>query len=176
MWNVFLVNSFDAIFLQHVTLDTFTSYSTLLMKFLTLLYEVFHQKFKLGIDTTIIANFLHFPWECGIGWFVLFERHELDKCKRIILWYANYFEFLYQVQIERMSLFQCEKSGKDAFFLSVRVFLFYLQEPFAQALVNFLKRRCPQLFGINDKDLPKAVQLPAETITTTLSCLQHHIR
>ena len=147
------------------------------MKFLTLLYEVFHQKFKLGIDTTIIANFCIFPGNVELGDSCLFiQRHELDKCKRIILWYANYFEFLYQVQIERMSLFQCEKSGKDAFFLSVRVFLFYLQEPFAQALVNFLKRRCPQLFGINDKDLPKAVQLPAETITTTLSCLQHHIR
>lgn len=49
------------------------------------------------------------------------------------------------------------------------------QEPFGQALVGFLKRRCPQLFGVLDKDLPKAVQLPNETITTTLSCLQGHV-
>ncbi|XP_065678715.1 CCR4-NOT transcription complex subunit 1 isoform X1 [Hydra vulgaris] len=45
------------------------------------------------------------------------------------------------------------------------------QEPFTQALVNFLKRRCPQLLGLSDKELPKAVQLPPETISTTLSCL-----
>lgn len=49
------------------------------------------------------------------------------------------------------------------------------QEPFAQALLNFLKRRCPQLLGLNDKELPKAVQLPPETTTTTLQCLQLHL-
>lgn len=95
------------------------------MKFLTLLYEVFHQKFKLGIDTTIIANFCIFPGNVELGDSCLFiQRHELDKCKRIILWYANYFEFLYQVQIERMSLFQCEKSGKDVFFYLYGCFCF----------------------------------------------------
>ena len=124
MWNVFLVNSFDAIFLQHVTLDTFTSYSTLLMKFLTLIWS-FPSEVQVGDWYHYNRKFLHFSWECGIGWFVLFERHELDKCKRIILWYANYFEFLYQVQIERMSLFQCEKSGKDVFFICTGVFVLF---------------------------------------------------
>lgn len=175
MWNVFLVSNFDAIFLQHVTLNTFTSYSTLLMKFLTLLYGVFHQKFKLGIDTTIIANFCIFPGNVELGDPCFFKGMSWINVKELFCGTQIILSFCIKFKLKG-SLFHCEKSGKDGFFLSVRVFLFYLQEPFAQALVNFLKRRCPQLFGINDKDLPKAVQLPAETITTTLSCLQHHIR
>jgi len=51
-----------------------------------------------------------------------------------------------------------------------------LQESFAHALVAFLKRRCPQLYGMSEKELPKAVQLPPEIITTTLTCLQLHMR
>lgn len=176
MWNVFLVNSFDAIFLQHVTLDTFTSSSTLLMKFLTLLYEVFHQKFKLGIDTTIIANFCIFPGNVELGDSCFLKGMSWINVKELFCGTQIILSFCIKFKLKGCLFFSVKKAVKMLFFLSVRVFLFYLQEPFAQALVNFLKRRCPQLFGINDKDLPKAVQLPAETITTTLSCLQHHIR
>ena len=48
------------------------------------------------------------------------------------------------------------------------------QEMFVQACVGFLKRRCPQLFsGKMDESLQsKSQQLPPETVTTMLSCLQ----
>jgi len=50
------------------------------------------------------------------------------------------------------------------------------QEQFANALVSFLKRRCPHLIGVSsEKEVPKAVQLPEETISTMLSCLQPQI-
>ena len=55
--------------------------------------------------------------------------------------------------------------------------MFYLQEQFANALVSFLKRRCPHLIGVpTEKEVPKAVQLPEETISTMLSCLQPQIK
>ncbi|XP_013418035.1 CCR4-NOT transcription complex subunit 1 [Lingula anatina] len=47
-------------------------------------------------------------------------------------------------------------------------------EPFIQACVNFLKRRCPQLTGPGMKDdqpQSKSQQLPPETLTTMLACL-----
>lgn len=47
------------------------------------------------------------------------------------------------------------------------------QEEFGQACVAFLRRRCPYLLGMSlDKELPKSVQLPQETVVTMLSCLQ----
>ncbi|XP_048577201.1 CCR4-NOT transcription complex subunit 1 isoform X2 [Nematostella vectensis] len=50
------------------------------------------------------------------------------------------------------------------------------QEEFAQATITFLKRRCPTLVGISlDKELPKSIQLPAETVSTMLSCLQVYL-
>lgn len=50
---------------------------------------------------------------------------------------------------------------------------FHFQEEFAQACVSFLRRRCPHLLGVSlDKELPKSVQLPQETVVTVLSCLQ----
>lgn len=47
-------------------------------------------------------------------------------------------------------------------------------EPFIQAIVKFLQRRCPQITGakIPEDQLPKAAQLPHETLTTMLTCLQ----
>ncbi|CAD7076764.1 unnamed protein product [Hermetia illucens] len=47
-------------------------------------------------------------------------------------------------------------------------------EPFVQAIVKFLQRRCPQITGakIPEDQIPKAAQLPHETLTTMLSCLQ----
>ncbi|XP_039287191.1 LOW QUALITY PROTEIN: CCR4-NOT transcription complex subunit 1 [Nilaparvata lugens] len=47
-------------------------------------------------------------------------------------------------------------------------------EPFVAACVKFLQRRCPQIVGgiVKDENLPKAAQLPQETITTMLLCLQ----
>ncbi|XP_072946619.1 CCR4-NOT transcription complex subunit 1-like [Epargyreus clarus] len=42
-------------------------------------------------------------------------------------------------------------------------------EAFVSAMVKFLQRRCPTM---GPDDLPKAVQLPPETITTLLACLQ----
>ncbi|KAM4618701.1 CCR4-NOT transcription complex subunit 1 isoform 7-T7 [Polymixia lowei] len=47
-------------------------------------------------------------------------------------------------------------------------------EPFIQACVTFLKRRCPSIMGglAPDKDQPKSAQLPPETLATMLACLQ----
>ncbi|KAF7224984.1 transcript variant X6 [Nothobranchius furzeri] len=47
-------------------------------------------------------------------------------------------------------------------------------EPFIQACVTFLKRRCPSIMGglAPDKDQPKSAQLPPETLTTMLTCLK----
>lgn len=51
---------------------------------------------------------------------------------------------------------------------------FCFQEPFIQACVTFLKRRCPSIIGglAPDKDQPKSAQLPPETLATMLACLQ----
>lgn len=51
---------------------------------------------------------------------------------------------------------------------------FVFQEPFIQACVTFLKRRCPSIMGglPPDKDQPKSSQLPPETLATMLACLQ----
>lgn len=45
-------------------------------------------------------------------------------------------------------------------------------EEFVSAAVKFLQRRCPQLFGGKEDMLPKSAQLPQETMTTILICLQ----
>uniref|UniRef100_A0A671N2T8 CCR4-NOT transcription complex subunit 1 n=1 Tax=Sinocyclocheilus anshuiensis TaxID=1608454 RepID=A0A671N2T8_9TELE len=47
-------------------------------------------------------------------------------------------------------------------------------EPFIQACVTFLKRRCPSIMGglVPEKDQPKSAQLPPETLATMLACLQ----
>lgn len=46
-------------------------------------------------------------------------------------------------------------------------------ETFVSAMVKFLQRRCPQVLGkAPEEQLPKAAQLPPETITTMLACLQ----
>ncbi|XP_013184897.1 CCR4-NOT transcription complex subunit 1 isoform X2 [Amyelois transitella] len=45
-------------------------------------------------------------------------------------------------------------------------------ETFVSAMVKFLQRRCPQLLGKPDEQLPKAAQLPNETVATMLACLQ----
>lgn len=47
-------------------------------------------------------------------------------------------------------------------------------ETFVSAMVKFLQRRCPQMIGgkIPEEQLPKAAQLPPETIATMLTCLQ----
>ncbi|KAK7790471.1 hypothetical protein R5R35_006209 [Gryllus longicercus] len=48
-------------------------------------------------------------------------------------------------------------------------------EPFISACVKFLQRRCPQIMGNIVKEgenLPKGAQLPHETLTTMLACLQ----
>ncbi|XP_058252864.1 CCR4-NOT transcription complex subunit 1 isoform X2 [Hemibagrus wyckioides] len=47
-------------------------------------------------------------------------------------------------------------------------------EPFIQACVTFLKRRCPTIMGglAPEKDQPKSAQLPPETLATMLACLQ----
>uniref|UniRef100_T1GX42 CCR4-NOT transcription complex subunit 1 HEAT repeat domain-containing protein n=1 Tax=Megaselia scalaris TaxID=36166 RepID=T1GX42_MEGSC len=48
-------------------------------------------------------------------------------------------------------------------------------EQFVQAIVKFLQRRCPQIMGKNDDQqlmIPKSVQLPLETVTTMVACLQ----
>ncbi|XP_075833139.1 CCR4-NOT transcription complex subunit 1 isoform X8 [Microtus pennsylvanicus] len=49
-----------------------------------------------------------------------------------------------------------------------------LKEPFIQACMTFLKRRCPSILGglAPEKDQPKSAQLPAETLATMLACLQ----
>ncbi|XP_055707339.1 CCR4-NOT transcription complex subunit 1 isoform X2 [Phlebotomus papatasi] len=46
-------------------------------------------------------------------------------------------------------------------------------EPFVQVMVKFLQRRCPQILGakIIDDQIPKAAQLPHETLNTMMSCL-----
>lgn len=47
-------------------------------------------------------------------------------------------------------------------------------EPFVQACIKFLQRRCPQIIGgKTDDTMNKAVQLPHETLTTMLLCLQN---
>lgn len=48
-------------------------------------------------------------------------------------------------------------------------------EVFVTACVKFLQRRCPQVMGPGIKEdptIPKASQLPSETLTTILACLQ----
>lgn len=46
-------------------------------------------------------------------------------------------------------------------------------ETFVAAMVKFLQRRCPQVIGKPpDEQLPKASQLPHETIATMTNCLQ----
>ncbi|XP_073515918.1 CCR4-NOT transcription complex subunit 1 isoform X1 [Phyllobates terribilis] len=47
-------------------------------------------------------------------------------------------------------------------------------EPFVQACMTFLKRRCPSILGgiAPEKDQPKSSQLPPETLATMLACLQ----
>lgn len=47
-------------------------------------------------------------------------------------------------------------------------------ETFVSAIIKFLQRRCPQIMGnkVVDDQIPKAAQLPHETITTMLACLQ----
>uniref|UniRef100_A0A8C5JX14 CCR4-NOT transcription complex subunit 1 n=1 Tax=Jaculus jaculus TaxID=51337 RepID=A0A8C5JX14_JACJA len=47
-------------------------------------------------------------------------------------------------------------------------------EPFIQACMTFLKRRCPSILGglAPEKDQPKSAQLPTETLATMLACLQ----
>lgn len=47
-------------------------------------------------------------------------------------------------------------------------------ETFVSAIIKFLQRRCPQIMGnkVIDDQIPKAAQLPHETITTMLACLQ----
>ncbi|XP_030040329.1 CCR4-NOT transcription complex subunit 1 isoform X2 [Manduca sexta] len=46
-------------------------------------------------------------------------------------------------------------------------------ESFVSAMVKFLQRRCPQILGKGpEEQLPKAAQLPPDTITTMLACLQ----
>lgn len=48
------------------------------------------------------------------------------------------------------------------------------QEPFIQACMTFLKRRCPSILGglAPEKDQPKSAQLHPETLATMLACLQ----
>lgn len=52
--------------------------------------------------------------------------------------------------------------------------LYFPQEPFIQACMTFLKRRCPSILGglAPEKDQPKSAQLPPETLATMLACLQ----
>ncbi|XP_072931342.1 CCR4-NOT transcription complex subunit 1 isoform X2 [Epargyreus clarus] len=46
-------------------------------------------------------------------------------------------------------------------------------ETFVSAMVKFLQRRCPPVIGkVPEEPLPKAAQLPPETIGTMLACLQ----
>ncbi|KAM4642939.1 CCR4-NOT transcription complex subunit 1-like isoform 3-T6 [Amazona ochrocephala] len=47
-------------------------------------------------------------------------------------------------------------------------------EPFIQACMTFLKRRCPSILGglAPEKEQPKSAQLPPETLATMLACLQ----
>lgn len=66
--------------------------------------------------------------------------------------------------LENLSLSNC----------SFLFFLLFIQEPFIQACVTFLKRRCPSIMGglAPDKEQPKSAQLPPETLATMLACLQ----
>lgn len=51
-----------------------------------------------------------------------------------------------------------------------------LGEGFVAACIKFLQRRCPQVVGPSIEDdptVPKASQLPQETLTTILNCLQN---
>ena len=58
-------------------------------------------------------------------------------------------------------------------FYKVLVKSLSFQEPFVQACVNFLKRRFPMVTGGAVKEEPQTKnRLPAETVTTMLSCLQ----
>ncbi|XP_041987025.1 CCR4-NOT transcription complex subunit 1 [Aricia agestis] len=46
-------------------------------------------------------------------------------------------------------------------------------ETFVSAMVKFLQRRCPPVLGkVPEEPLPKAAQLPPETVATMLTCLQ----
>ncbi|KAL0280391.1 UNVERIFIED_CONTAM: hypothetical protein PYX00_001693 [Menopon gallinae] len=46
-------------------------------------------------------------------------------------------------------------------------------EPFVSACVKFLQRRCPQIMGnVKEENIPKAAQLPHETLATMLAVLQ----
>ncbi|XP_039763279.1 CCR4-NOT transcription complex subunit 1 isoform X3 [Pararge aegeria] len=46
-------------------------------------------------------------------------------------------------------------------------------ETFVSAMVKFLQRRCPPILGkVPEEQLPKAAQLPPETVGTMLTCLQ----
>ncbi|MGH0142292.1 UNVERIFIED_CONTAM: hypothetical protein FKN15_002874 [Acipenser sinensis] len=47
-------------------------------------------------------------------------------------------------------------------------------EPFIQASVTFLNRRCPSIMGglAPEKEQPKSAQLPPETLATMLACMQ----
>ncbi|VVC86298.1 unnamed protein product [Leptidea sinapis] len=46
-------------------------------------------------------------------------------------------------------------------------------EPFVTAMVKFLQRRCPPVMGkMPEEQIPKAAQLPPETIATMVACLQ----
>ncbi|KAK8742070.1 hypothetical protein OTU49_002091, partial [Cherax quadricarinatus] len=44
-------------------------------------------------------------------------------------------------------------------------------EPFISSCIKFLQRRCPQLMGGKEDIMPKSSQLPNETMTTILLCL-----
>lgn len=47
-------------------------------------------------------------------------------------------------------------------------------EAFVQVIIKFLQRRCPQIMGskLVDDPIPKLAQLPHETLSTILTCLQ----
>ncbi|XP_055592408.1 CCR4-NOT transcription complex subunit 1 [Uranotaenia lowii] len=47
-------------------------------------------------------------------------------------------------------------------------------EPFVKTIIKFLQRRCPQMFPkfAEDQQIHKSAQLPPETLTTILTCLQ----
>ena len=124
MWNVFLVSNFDAIFLQHVTLDTFTSYSTLLMKFLTLSYEVFHQKFKLGIDTTIIANFCIFPGNVELGDSCFLKGMSWINVKELFCGTQIILSFCIKFKLKGCLFFSVKKAVKMLFFYLYGCFCF----------------------------------------------------
>ncbi|XP_053697550.1 CCR4-NOT transcription complex subunit 1 [Sabethes cyaneus] len=47
-------------------------------------------------------------------------------------------------------------------------------EPFVKTIIKFLQRRCPQIMvgKFADEQIPKSAQLPPETLSTILTCLQ----